>query len=558
MWFAGYVNGPGLLVAAACLGVMLISEPWLVIAWDEGYSLGREDRIRQWCRAMADPVAFAGRWKPPVEELVPPNRLAVPSGDELDSRRDLIRPPAVDWFWPFAREEPDGHPPVYALVGMIGDVLTPWRDPLPRARLGPILVFSLTCGAIFVFMRKRYGAWSAGAAAAAWIFQPHLFALAHYATYDGLLTCFWTGSCLAFAKAVEGEGERPRIPWVLAFAGTLALAAGTKLTGWFLPIPFLAWILCTRSRKGAVALIAGTALAIPLLILLIPPWWHDPILGIDRFFQSNLTRAQTIPKKTLFLGQIYNTPGGSLPWYNTIVWTLLVTPVGFQLLAAAGILRTISKKERDAFVSLSVIHWAFLMALRSLPHTPGHDAVRQFLPAFGMLALLVGLGAGWVVSRRRGIGSSLIVAAVVEGGVTVAVMIPVPLSYFNPMFGGLPGAVRMGMEPTFYWDALQPEILDWLNEHSLPGQKVRFARYPTSWLYLRQTGRLRPGILPTDPGDWTWYVVQNRPGDLSDLDRHLVAHAVPARVYSRFGVPLIWVFPYDEVRSWQAQPARSR
>jgi hypothetical protein len=83
-------------------------------------------------------------------------------------------------------------------------------------------------------------------------------------------------------------------------------------------------------------------------------------------------------------------------------------------------------------------------------------------------------------------------------------MMPVPLSYYSPLVGGLPGATRMGMEPTFYWDALRPEVLDWLNTHTPPGQKVRFSRYPTSWLYLRQTGRLRPAILPTDPGDWAW------------------------------------------------------
>ena len=39
------------------------------------------------------------------------------------------------------------------------------------------------------------------------MFQPHVFALAHYATYDGLLTSLWAGSVLAFAKAVERGGD---------------------------------------------------------------------------------------------------------------------------------------------------------------------------------------------------------------------------------------------------------------------------------------------------------------------------------------------------------------
>ena len=71
-------------------------------------------------------------------------------------------------------------------------------------------------------------------------------------------------------------------------------------------------------------------------MVLIPPWWHNPVLGLDRFFQSNLSRATTTPLKTLFLGTIYETPTGSLPWYNTVVWTVLVTPVGFLTLGVAG------------------------------------------------------------------------------------------------------------------------------------------------------------------------------------------------------------------------------
>ena len=144
----------------------------------------------------------------------------------------------------------------------------------------------------------------------------------------------------------------------------------------------------------------------------------------------------------------------------------------------------------------------------------------------------------------------MVVFAVIEGGFSIGQMMPVPLSYFSPLFGGLPGATRMGMEPTYYWDALQPEILDWLNSHTAPGQKVLFCRYPTSWLYLKQTGRLQVPIRPADPGDWAWYVLQNRPGDFWPMDHYLVAHGHPAKVYIKCGVPLLWVFPYDDVKAW--------
>ena len=50
----------------------------------------------------------------------------------------------------------------------------------------------------------------------------------------------------------------------------------------------------------------------------MPPWWTDPVNGVVRFLESNLSRGKTIPIKVQFLGTVYNTPKESLPWYNTL------------------------------------------------------------------------------------------------------------------------------------------------------------------------------------------------------------------------------------------------
>jgi Dolichyl-phosphate-mannose-protein mannosyltransferase len=545
----------GLAVAALCLTFMIVTEPYLAIAWDEGYTLGREARLRDWFGALRDPVTFAARWQPPSEDLVPPNRFPAPRPGQLATRAGLFSPVALDWFWPFAREEPDGHPPFYALLGLIGDFVAPNWETLPRARFAPMLVFSLMCGAIFSFSRSRYGLLSAVAAAGAWMLQPHLFALAHYATYDGLLSSLWTGSVLSFAKAVQRHekdvSKTPRWRWVSLFGFIIACAMGTKLTGWFLPLPFLAWVILYRDQRGLIALLTGVLLAFAILVIMIPPWWQNPVFGLERFLRSNFTRAETTPLKSLFLGHVYKTPIDSLPWYNTVVWTVMVTPVGFLVLACGGMMRAVKRARTDAIGMLFLVHWIFLMTLRALPHTPGHDAVRQFLPAFGVLALLAGLGAATTPSRPVAWGKPLIFLSILEGAVSVGMMMPVPLSYFSPLVGGLPGAVRLGMEPTYYWDSLQPEILEWLNSNTAPDQKVMFSRYPTSLLYLRHTNRLRVGIMPHEPGRWAWYVLQNRPGAFRASESNLIAHGEPAAVFTKSGVPLLWVYPYHLVEAWQ-------
>lgn len=543
------VRAGGLSVALLTLVILFVTEPRLAIVWDEGYTLGREARLRTWARALASPAQFAKTWVPPTEELVQAKGAPAPSRAQIDTRAKLFDPAVLAYFWPFAREEPHGHPPFYALLGLIGDALPFPASELARARFGTMLLFSAAAGVVLAFAWRAWGLWPGLAAAGAWVLQPRLFAHAHYATYDAILTSLWVCAIAAFARAVE-PSERPRSPrwgWVIVFGLIAGSAADTKLTGWLLPIPFVVWSLIYRDRRGLLTLVFGGVVAVVLLYLINPPWWTEPITGVVRFFTSNLNRASSIPIKTLFLGEVYETPNGSLPWYNTVVWTVFVTPVGFLLLALAGTFRAVRRWKVEPIGLLLVGHWAFLLLLRALPHTPGHDGERQFLPAFGVLALLAGPGALWAIERWKGAGRVLTALAIAEGALSVVLMMPVPLSYYSPIVGALPGAARLGMEPTYYWDSLSDESLTWLNRNTSDGDKVLFATNPTSWLYLKRTGKLRPDYHPLRPGKFAWYVVQNRPGALSRADRQLVASARPAFVVRKWGVPLLWVYRYDDL-----------
>lgn len=542
----------GLAVAVLTFVLLVATGPRLAIVWDEGYTLGREARIRLWLAALRDPERFAAAWVPPRSELVQQDRVGPPAPREINSVAKLLGPRALAWFWPFAREEPHGHPPFYAIVGLVGDVIAPFVDDvLVRARLGPMLAFSLAAGALHGFMLRRYGHWPAIAAAGAWVLQPRLFAHAHYATYDALLTSLWLGGVLAFAQAVgRGRpGDRPSWGWVIVFGILYGWAADTKLTGWFLPLPCAVWAVIFRDRRAGWALLVGGLIAAVVLYVFNPSFWPDPLGGAVRFWRSNLSRGRTIPIEVLFLGRVYRTPLDSLPWYNTLVWTGLVTPVGFLGLALLGAGCALKRFRIEPFGVLAVGHWAFLLLLRAMPHTPGHDGERQFLPAFGMLAIIAALGAAGLVARWRKAGVALVVLAIVEGAGSIAVMMPVPLSYYSPLVGGLPGATRLGMEPTYYWDALDANALDRLNRHTPDGRSVLFATNPTSWLYLRETGRLAVPLAPFDPEPPAWYVVQNRPGALRSHDRDLIQRFGDKHVIaSKLGVPLVWAFPYEALR----------
>ena len=210
------------------------------------------------------------------------------------------------WFWPFAREEPHGHPSFYALLGLLGDFVCPSWSELARARIGPIVLFSLVAGAIFLLVAKRWGSWPAALAAGSWVLQPNLFGHGHYASYDAVLSSLWVLSIAVFANVVDAvpAQRRPRGRWLecALFGVLLGFAAGTKLTGWFVPIPFLAWSILYRSRLGFRALAVGAIIAPLALLAIMPPWWNEPLVGLFRFFNSNLSRSQTVTIPVRFLG----------------------------------------------------------------------------------------------------------------------------------------------------------------------------------------------------------------------------------------------------------------
>ena len=82
----------GLAAAAVSLAIMIATEPALAIVWDEGYTLGREARLRAWFAALRDPAAFAARWQPPVEDLVPPEPHSRAEARPVEHARGAVQP----------------------------------------------------------------------------------------------------------------------------------------------------------------------------------------------------------------------------------------------------------------------------------------------------------------------------------------------------------------------------------------------------------------------------------------------------------------------------------
>jgi hypothetical protein len=455
----------------------------------------------------------------------------------------------ADRYWRFSRAEPDGHGPFYALLSNLGHHLSR-RFVLPPLsyRLGPILFFSFAVAVLFQSLRRHLSLVGRLTMVSLLIMMPRLLPEVSFALIDGPLASL---SMLAFASFWSAI-DRGSLAWSACWGMVIGAAMATKLTGWFLPIPYIVWLASTflsssRGWKYQQIVLAFVAMLASLLLLNVG-WWPDPIGGLQGYFQSNLTRRDTIPIPILFLGKRYDF---SLPWYNTLVWSVVALPVGTVVMGGVGALWSIVTCRWDRFARLTLACWLLVIILRSLPQAPGHDGTRQIIVSFVFLAVLAGLAVdrlgkalsfhrlGWIVPPL------LALSAAGESMSSVIKYHPLELSYYSPVVGGLPGAERIGFEPTYFWDSVTTDVRDWLRRETPAGMSVLFRNYTPSWKYLFDWNQIPEYFSPRSPPP-RWFVLQHRPGQYDDVDREILARAKPVFQKEWMGVPLLSIFDIND------------
>jgi hypothetical protein len=514
------------------------------MAWDEGHTVRRERMLKVWFDQLVDPMQGTSRW------LVFHERV-------------------MAWHWPFSREEPDGHPPFYALLGLAG-----WRltrgvlAPLTAFRFGPIALCAITCGVLYHHLSSRRSALAGLTASALLVLMPRNFAHAHYAHYDMPMTCLWLLAQIAFINALKGG--RSAFPYGIA----LGLAAGTKFTGLLAVIPAVLWVLLVElpaavqlharrngqrrnepgTMPGGRCLLIGLPVALLTLYAIQPPWWFDPIGGPLSYLKSNTTRDESTLIPSLYLGRVYRF---SLPWHNTLVLTAVCVPACVLLLGGLGIIGTIVRRKQDLSALVWLLSWGTLMVVRALPRAPGHDMIRLILPSIASLAALAGLGAAWLQDLLRNtrwtwVTPVAVAITIAESLIGIAQTYPYADSYFSASIGGLKGAERLGFDLTYYWETLSGEFSTWIKTRRRD-RPVELA-FPTpviSVMFLREWGVFPPDTRfeYVDPVVAPDYLLQRRPGVYLPHDWWLERHAQPSFVVSRQGVDLLRLYSNAQYRA---------
>jgi len=284
--------------------------------------------------------------------------------------------------------------------------------------------------------------------------------------------------------------------------------------------------------------------------VLNPLAWHGPIDYTLTLFSESLDRESVVPINTYYLGTQY---GYQVPWHEAVVMFLVTTPIALLVLAGLGILRGAVLRE-DRLSVLCVMQFLFFMGLMSLPSSPNHDGVRLFLPMYPFVALLAGIGFGWIVDRIR---AGLQARHAALGTAAVAMLFFLPpyvqamriapfyLSYYNEAIGGLPGATARGMEVTYWYDSITPGFLDRLNEELPPG--ARLATFPTLdyFLELQQYGLLRDDIEIMFELPAPYYLQITRKALFEPLQWGLWDNVEPAMTVTHDGVVLTSLYVWS-------------
>ena len=356
------------------------------------------------------------------------------------------------------------HPPLGRwLLGVSSRLFEPievqLRGPDPvglyirSARVAPAVCFALLVVLVARAAHGLAGACAAGAAGLALIFMPRSFAHAHLGALDTFVALSWTAALLAVMRAVKAR--HPGRAMILAGV-VWGLALLVKIHAWLLPplvICYCVWRLGWR-----LGLLAGLGWAAAGLCVFLAGWpwlWYETLPRLSSYLLT-VVRAPTMVE---YFGTIY--ADTQVPWHYPWVYFLTTVPVGLHLMGVAGVVAHVRSRPRAPELTLclgAVVLWLGVFSTR----VPVYDGERLFLPAFALWSIVIGVGfAGlWRLAAGHCVARVALVGLFVAQAWGLFEMHPFWLSYYNGFVGGLRGAERLGLEVTYWGDAIEDRLLD--------------------------------------------------------------------------------------------------
>lgn len=406
------------------------------VSWDEVTYFDFSDHVRAWWRA----------------------------GAPLDAA-------ALQQAWAYDRYL-NPHPPLMRALS----AWTAAQSGLPfptNYRLATLMLCSAMLAGMYALLRDTLGVGGALLAVLAVVLQPRVYGDLLNATTDAPVALAFCVLCLLGWRTLQVEREA-RAPLRALMYAAYGVATAIKFTGFLAIAPVGLYFLWRRQWREVCWSAGAVVWALGFLIATSPDRWHEPLTGVLAFISYPFTRS-AIPISTYYFGKSYPF---YLPWHYFDVMTALTLPLPVLLaLPFACIVPAPYRSLRNALL------WpiGFWCVLAHLPSTPRHDGVRQFLAVMPLLGVLCVLGYLAVAARvaalvpperSRSWSRASLTAAGLSLVLAFAPWVHLPLSSYNALIGGLPGATAAGLQTTYYLEVISPRFVARMNAVLEPGDSV--------------------------------------------------------------------------------------
>jgi hypothetical protein len=500
------------------LVILLATQSRYGLAWDEPYNY--------------NPSVLAWDWT----KLVLTNPASAFSDNQITTHWSEIHehPSLSKWIACFS----------YGLFHRtLGDLLS--------FRLGEFIFFAIFLAvfyqALSILFSKTVGLFSA----LILFFMPRIFAQAHFATTDipMMIMAFYTVLC--FYKGLDST------KWSVILGIIWGLALATKINALFLPIPLIIWAHIFYRQKWGRNIFCMIFIS-PIISLLSWPWlWHHTLERIFDYLSFYTGHKDTT---VFYLGKMYTlTPA---PWHYPWVYTFATIPIASLVFILYGIVQLLRKSSINSFIKpndtplkknfysvglLFLFMSLFPILLQSLPNTPRYDGIRLFLPAFPFLAALAGLGFISFLRnfiKERSSHTVILLIFLLPSLFQTWDTHPYELSYYNYLLGGITGAHNRGMESSYWCEAVNKQVWDYLNQNLPPNSKIQFDSFSDEVLqWYKDHGWIRKdlNVFPKENPDF--YVLLCRQGFFGQQEWFLYNQVKPIQSFQLQGVPLVNIYP---------------
>ncbi len=316
------------------------------------------------------------------------------------------------------------------------------------------LVFFIGLIAFYQLVSRRLRDWRWGLLGAVMLFlSPRLFADAFYNAKDLVFMVTY----LIAMNTASALFEKPTLGRTLVHGLATAAAIATRVMGIVL-IPATVFFLLLPQQRLSITPESGArrmrrivtylAVSLALTILFWPMLWSNPLQNFAAAFQS-LSRFDRWSKEVLLMGRFFMST--DLPWYFSLVWITLTTPLLYLGLFLVGLadcfhrvlirqkLRFWQHSETLADTFFQALFWGPLISV-VIFNSVLYDGWRQLYfvyPAFLIIALTGLHTLSQLIKGKRRIWTYLLAAIITISLSSTAIWMvrahPLQNVYFNSL-----------------------------------------------------------------------------------------------------------------------------